>query len=253
VASNRDSEHHQAGEWAFDGDLTGLIRRFKRWIRPYNALRDFGWCRGVGRPGDRVLEAFRNDPKLMRCDEYFRGRGPTYRQLEDHLCRRADATLFITNGAKQDSLLMLAEIDDKAGTGQADKAADYFRNEYLANEGVIEPSIEGRGRDIFFLVDVSYRRRADVREAMTRYAEVIRSEGAWTGFGVTVDTVFRGLPTEWTRDYEDSWRIKTRGCAMRLPYLCGFDLRPFEKLRPLNLGWIEERARLRGVQEVSAA
>jgi hypothetical protein len=216
------------------------IRRFQAWLEDRQLIYDVA-SGPARRPTNSVLEAFRNDPTLDRMGRWPRHRPLVAADLRAHLEQRERSTLYAANQQGCDRLLMLADLDNKEGTGQIDAAARYLRDRYLDARCVIEPSTGGRGVHAYFIVNVRFRRRVDVCAIIADYAARLMADPAWETMGVKFDCII-GLPTLWERNAAGVFQISRRGCAMRLPYLVK-GLSAFEELRALDLTFFEDKSR----------
>src|SRR5688572_33231703 len=100
-----------------DGDLTGLIRRYKKWLLRYNPLTDVCGVGARGRLSNKHLETFENNSRLPWIFAYgrriFRTARPSSGMFEAHFGDRPKSTLFIANNQRHDTILMLLDIDNK--------------------------------------------------------------------------------------------------------------------------------------------
>jgi hypothetical protein len=127
----------------------------------------------------------------------------------------------MTNSARSNTLLMLADID--TDHRDSDAAAKYFVREYLAGHGFVEPSTGWRGRHVYFKLDIEYSARPVVWERFREYADIVRSDPRFEVFGCRFDKVFYGLPTYWKKDEGGNYELVKRGTLVKLPYVMGAD------------------------------
>jgi hypothetical protein len=231
-----------------------FIKEYKRFLLRFVDLKDCSYLLPGGRRNrftNEELEEFRSDPTLpyveregvrrRPCRIYRGAFTPTLDDLESHRLLQGERTIFVSNKANSPFLMMLADIDDKAGAGDPDGAAAYLSEAYLGGRTVIEASTGGRGRHVYFIVDAGRVRRDQVVDAFRRFAGTIQEDTKFSqAFGVTFDQVFYGLPTLWRLDSDGKHRIELRGNAMRLPYVSNGepDLSRLETLAsaPLAIG-----------------
>lgn len=138
------------------------------------------------------------------------------------------------NQQKTDVLLMMADIDNKDGQGDADAAAEYLAKTYFCNHMWKDFSTFGSGRHLYFLINVKYVSRHLVHEKFNELKRIIRADPQFQKLGCTFDE-FYGLPTIWKKNETDGWQIVKRGNQLKLPFCCcEEDLNKLRNLRPLS-------------------
>jgi hypothetical protein len=208
-----------------------LVKDFQSFLLQHNDLRDCGYTSEQGHYlpyTDADLQFFRNhphEPLLEVFDEgftfprkLFRPQKLTQKRLTQHLVSQSLSTIWIINRQRDDTLLMLADVDDKNDGGDADGLAQYLSEMYLGRRTYIERSTGGHGRHVYFKVDLSGIKRAMVSDAFNRFAKVIGSDSESLKFKSRLDGFF-GLPTLWDRSEQDRYVLRKRGNLLRLPYL----------------------------------
>lgn len=226
-----------------------FVRAYKTFLLDHNPLRD---CKipGLGRLQNNEMEQFRNDRDRAFCERKLAGirvyRGsftPKLKALDAHLVRNGKDTLFMANDMGRDVLLMLVDVDNKNGAGNAAGAAEYIARTFLNDQACIEHSTGGRGRHVYFRLRVQGMEGHRVYDVLHNLACVIKADTALDAYGITLDNVFYGLPSLWNRD-GDRWLLSKRGNLLKLPYVMPHaDLRPLQSLIPLDLQDLEDLAK----------
>lgn len=238
-------------------DSVEQVKAFRDFLSDLHLFYDCAIPYRFGRGPERTrltndeIEIFRNEPEcryVVRSVGRSRGQPRIYRpfrpnltELTHHLANQGDFTIFGTNVPRSDEILMLVDIDNKRGGADVDGAAKYVVEKYLGGHGITEPSTHRRGRHVYFKCSVYGRRRRMIREVLGRLAQVVIADPVLRATGVTFDQVFYGYPTLWVRDQEGDWRIERRGDQLRLPYINGFDLRPYQTLPCLALDFFRSQ------------
>ncbi len=234
-----------------------FLRDYRRFLSGFNSLKDCSWWDGehCHRARNEELEQFRNAPGAGWAERPIAGTGrhariyggeftPTQKRLLAHLVNQRERTVWMTNALSKSTrtLLMLVDLDNKDGTARVDEAETHVVNEYLGGAGIVEHSTGGLGRHVFFKCAVGSASAQDVCAAFDDLARVVRQDDRLLATGVTLDAVFYGTPTVWRRA-DQSWRVVSRGLPVRLPYVEGADLRPFEGLAPIPLSHFVQKYR----------
>ena len=154
--------------------------------------------------------------------------------IGNHLVTQGSQTLWIVNKSNVNTLLVAGDVDDKEGNGDAQGLAEYFRDQYLGGHGYIEPSRSGKGRHIYFVLDVQYIPRPKVWSGMLQWARLLQRDHRVLQFGAVFDR-FLGLPMLW-EEREGRQVIEKRGNLLKVPYLPNNeeDLQRLQNLIPLS-------------------
>jgi hypothetical protein len=221
----------------------------------FQDLRDCAYSAGpdgdqyLHQLSDRQLQEFRNDPKRAyilnewqghRLRLYRNAFAPLLDRILRHLIDRGCHTIWTANPSSADTLLLLADIN--TDNGDADAAAKYLVETYLAGQAFIEPSSGGKGRHVYFKVDVKYCLRQRVWEQFTEYAEIVRSDPYFATVACHFTTVFCGLPTLWQKNEDGHYNLLRRGSPLKLPYVPGGmdDINTINSLRELPISGLEQ-------------
>jgi hypothetical protein len=119
---------------------------------------------------------------------------PSYSDLAAHIINQKEKSIFVCNSGSGDELLLLADIDNKDGRGDADVAAEYLSQTYLGGQTHVESSTFGLGRHVYFRLDttmqgVSFPRddRSDIWHWMSKFSQIVRADPTFAAFGVSFD------------------------------------------------------------------
>lgn len=202
-----------------------LARGFHAFLKDHSGLRDTGSMGHDGNPrhhtSDHELEFFRRHPKEPFVEVEGDGRSPfkmyrpkplTQKALMLHLVSRGDSTVFVANEQKSDVLLMIAEMRQGPAGFDLDHVAERLSSSVLGGRTYIEASACGTGRNVYFKLDVTMSKRAEVWDVVGQFEHRVTT---FLSAANRFTCHFFGLPTHW----EDNTLVK-RGSLFRVPYLC---------------------------------
>jgi hypothetical protein len=214
-------------------------RTYREWLLQYNDLLDCAWFR----PGcpfplrhlNWALTHFKNSYKpfaiQVRDDGSIRKHhrsafSPSMKRLHGHRRTRTKETcVWVTNGWDWSPvLMMLLDIDVRDSSADPDGAASYISDVYFDSKTFIEPSSSGRGRHVYFFIEMKYiptARRPAALQALRDFGVRIRSDPNLVRYKCKYDgQPIYGLPTNWTGTRNHLVIAKgDRGNLLRVPFL----------------------------------
>lgn len=170
------------------------LRKFARFLYEHIHRYDYGYDVGNGRK--RIPKASIQQARIRKS---YRGlKQLTETLIKTHLTQKV--TYYYVGSHKSRRLLLCVDIDAHEGQSDSLDVANYLNFWWLEGNGYIEPSTNGLGIHLYFLVSYpEYTATETLKVLFNNLAGLMARQVEWEGYESKV-CMIGGLPSDWTND-----------------------------------------------------